>query len=279
MSKSSWPLSNVSVQEKLERAYKNRSIDFANPGFADSEAFLRVEREDARFLETYARYVESRTYDDAYLADARQKIDVVAEAVRSSVARDGRLGACVDASGMVARMLDRLKIWNYVAKATLTIAFNGEGLQPQYFWVLDAGSFSASHAIVVAPPFTVVDVTIKQQSYPPSKREMLPEIVLSEDFEPTTWAAEDLANPQIREALRARRIKFETFLRRTHPQILDVMGVLPPRLVRSPNATLKYVPVAVAGFTAQLEGMTGYKPCGRTALEIFEHDVLPVLSR
>src|ERR1700733_8321462 len=132
-----WRLSNRSDQRKLERMFKNRSIDSSKPAFCDSAAFLRMERADPRFLETYARYVEAQTYEEEYLLDARRKIDVVAEAVRACVAKDGRMGACVDASGMVGRMLDRLEVWNYVAKATLTITFGTSEHEPEYFWVLD----------------------------------------------------------------------------------------------------------------------------------------------
>src|SRR5208283_3664557 len=101
---SSWLLSDLSAQKKLERAFRNRSIDSSRPGFCDDESFLRAERSDPRFLETYARFVEVRAYDDTYLDIVRPKINIVAEAVRSAVADDGRLGACVDASGMIGRM-------------------------------------------------------------------------------------------------------------------------------------------------------------------------------
>lgn len=181
----------------LERAFMTRSIDFSHSGFCDSEPFLRAERLDARFLEAYARYVEVRTYDDLYLLGARKKVDIVAEAVRSAVASDGHSGACVHASGMVGRMLDRLKVWNYVAKVTLTITFGTTGHAPEYFWVLDEGDFVASHAIVVAPPYGVVDVTVQQQPYPPDKRALLPKIVVDDHLERATWAPDDLANPQV----------------------------------------------------------------------------------
>jgi hypothetical protein len=170
-------------------------------------------------------------------------------------------------------------VWNYVAKATLTITFGTMGYEPQYFWVLDEGHFVASHAIVVAPPYGVVDVTIKQQSYPSEKRALLPEIVLADRFDRTTWSEEDLANPEIRSAVRLAGFhEFEDFLHRDFPQMLEVMDALPPRLVERGGVVLKYVPVAVGGFVEPLEEVKGYKPCGRTALEVFESDVLPKLE-
>jgi len=174
-------------------------------------------------------------------------------------------------------MLDRLQIWNYVAKATLTITFGASGYNPEYFWVLDEGNFVASHAIVVAPPYGVVDVTVKQQPYPPDKRALLPEIVLADQFEPSTWVPDDLANPQVLSTVRSAGMRFADYLKSVHPQMLDVMSALPARLVRVGNVALKYVPVAVGGFVEQLEELTGYEPCGRAALEIFQNEVLPKL--
>lgn len=77
-------------------------------------------------------------------------------------------------------MLDRLNIWNYVAKATLTITFGTGSHEPQYFWVLDEGNFVASHAIVVALPFGVVDVTVKHQPYPPNVAALVPDVVVAD---------------------------------------------------------------------------------------------------
>jgi hypothetical protein len=82
----------------LERAFSNRLIPLDAPGFYDYPAFPAAEREDPRFLELYARYVEARAYDEAYLAHAAAKITATANAVAAAVAADGRLGACVDAS-------------------------------------------------------------------------------------------------------------------------------------------------------------------------------------
>jgi hypothetical protein len=55
------------------------------------------------------------------------------------------------------------------------------------------------------------------------------------------------------------------------------MSALPARLVRARGVELKYVLVAIGGFVEQLEELSGYQPCGRTAIEIFKADVLPKL--
>ena len=271
-----WKLSDRKEQKRLERAFSNRNIPFDAPGFCDHPAFLEAERKDARFLELYARYVEARTYDEDYLTHAAAKIQAAAQAMEEAVRADGRSGACVDGSGMLGRMLDRLAVWNYVAKATLTIHFPAaSGLTPRYFWVLDEGNFVASHAIVVAPPFGIVDVTVRHQGYDATQASHLPYTVIADDWSPVAWAPDDLANSAILAALAARRIPFEAYVQKTEPQMLEVMRALPPREVLINDTRLKYVIVAIGGFTEPLEGITGYKPGGRTALQIFDQDVAP----
>lgn len=81
----SWPLADNAARERLERTFSTRSIDFSAPGFCDAPNFLREEQANPRFLESYAQYVEARSYSAPYLADARHKIVTVAEAVRAAV--------------------------------------------------------------------------------------------------------------------------------------------------------------------------------------------------
>ena len=271
-----WPLSNEQEHCRLERAFYTRAIPVDVPGFYDHPNFLTQEQKDPRFLELYARYVEARSYDEEYLSAAIKKIDVAASALNSAIAADGRLGACVDASGMLGRMLDRLGVWNYVAKATLTIDFpEGTGLETRYFWSFDEGEFVAPHAIVVAPPFGIVDVTVRHQAYEGNEAEYLPSIVLANEWQSVKWTPEDLANHEILARLRASKISFDSFLQHRNPSMADVMRTLPPRAIKAGDTILKYVVVAVGGTIEPLEGITGYKPAGRTALQIFKEDIEP----
>jgi hypothetical protein len=65
-----------------------------------------------------------------------------------------------------------------------------------------------------------------------------------------------------------------------HGNMFEVIADLSPRQLEplsSDAPRLRYIIVAVGGVIEQLEGVVGYKPCGRTALEIFSEDVLPKL--
>lgn len=275
----SWKISNSTEQTRLEKLFASHGIDFTNPGFYDLPAFMKAERADHRFLENYARYVEARSYTDEYLEAAKGRVEVTASVLEAIVAEDGRKGACVDVSGMLGRMLDELGVWNYVAKSTLTAEFPASsGLGPSYFWAVDFGNFVAPHAIVVAPPFAVVDLTAKHQSYHANQAKYLSSPILAEEWVPATWKPEDIANVAVLNDLRTRGIAFNGFLERHYGAMLERMGVFPARAVSLTDAQLKYVIIAVGATDEPLKGITGYKPCGRTALEIFEKDVMPQLA-
>lgn len=271
-----WKLSNAPRERHLRDIFTKLGIDCNAPGFCDLPTFLRLEGANPRIMESYAEFVETQAYQPEYLASAAKRIELVSETVRRAVADDGRLGACVDASGMIGRMLDKLGIWNYVAKATLTVTYPSASKLPNtYFWALDTGDFVSPHAIVVAPPFGVIDVTLKYQAYRGGQARFLPKAVLAETFAPSEWSAEDLACNELRSFLQSRRVKFKDFLRRDKPNMLKVMQALPPRKIDANGTFLKYVIVAVGGTIEQLEDITGYKPGGRTAMELYQAHILP----
>ena len=275
-----WKLHDPEKAQLLENKFANLKIDSAQPGFCDHKNFLLAEQNNRRILEEYAQYVEVKTYTQTYLDDARRKIEVAAEAVRAAIEADERLGACVDASGILGRMLDRLGVWNYVAKSCLTISYPAaSGLATTYFYAIDENEFSAPHAIVVAPPFYAVDVTAKYQPYETNKyASYLSPKTLLDEFKPVTWSDTDIIAPEAVALLKAQGISIPEYLRRNYRSMFDVVNKLPARQLSSSNGTsLKYTIIAVGGFIEQLEDITCYKPSGRTALEIFNEDVLPQL--
>ncbi len=276
-----WNLSNPKKAAALEAEFMSLGIDYTQPGFCDSNEFLRVEQDNPRILELYAAYIEARSYSDEYLTDARNKIEVVANAVSAAVEADGRLGACIDSSMIIGRMLDKLGVWNYVSKACMTIRYpDGSALKPSYFFGIDTGNFSAPHAIVVAPPFYVIDVTAKYQQYTANQTDYIPAKVLVDDFHEGAWGYEDLASPAIRNLAAMQRMSLQEYVQHRHGNMLEVSRLLPARVAPSmtaDHATITYINVAIGACIELLEGITGYQPCGRSALKIFEEDVLTKL--
>lgn len=273
-----WKLTNKRAAETLSKQFEAEGIDYSLPAFCDSEAFLRAERLDARVMERYAHLIEAKEYSREYLGAARKKIEVAAEAVRAALAASGQDSQCIQAAGLLGRILDHMGIWNYQAKATLTIKFaSHHKLDPIYFWVLDEGQFYAAHAILVAPPFGIVDVSLRHQPYSSDvKRNLLPAMVVADKFQLTSYAADDLANSDIRAALKMRGIPFKRFLQVERPQLIEVMAKLPARAISTDDVTLKYVVTAVGGVQETLEKLT-WMFAERSPMQIYQKDVLPKL--
>jgi hypothetical protein len=277
-----WPLSVRSVQEELERWFTQKGIDFLRPGLHDQPAFLATEQVNPRAMEFMARYVEARHYSELELADARRKILIAANAIAARLSRDGRPGQCVTAAGSLSRMLDEMSIWNYTAKANVSVHFPPEvGAGNRYFYGVDEGMYEAPHAVVVAPPFTIIDPSIKFQAYETvAMRAALPDLVLSDQMRPYRPRYRELVSPEHRTrlGLGEDEQKLERYMQRYHRSICDVMGQLRPREVPFGNGgRLGYTIVAIGGYAEQLRDCV-HPNChldGLAPPEIFRRDVLP----
>jgi len=281
-----WPLSVRSNQEQLERWFTQRKIKFFQPGIHDQPAFLAAEQSNPRALEFMARYVEARNYSNLELDDARRKICVAAEAVAAWLSRDGRAGQCVTAASSLSRMLDEMGIWNYTAKANVSVHFPPEvGSSERYFYSVDEGMPQAPHAVVVAPPFTIIDPSIKFQAYETvAMGASLPKLVISDEMLPYRPRYREMVSPMVRmrRALGDDEKKLELYMQRYNMPMLEVMKQLPPRQVPFGNGGhLGYAIVAVGGYAEQLRDCV-HPNCfldGLAPLEIFQRDVLPFLGR
>ncbi len=280
-----WPLSNEARQRELERWFDERGIDFSRPGIQDTPAFLREERRFPRALEFVARYVEARAYTPPELADARRKVRIAADAVATRLARDGRPGRCVSAASGLSRMLDEMGIWNFVAKANVSVRFPPElGVGSRYFYSVDINMPDAPHAIVVAPPFTIVDPSIKHQVYETSAMAAaLPGLVISDEMQAYRPEFTELISPEYCEyrGLGGGERQLERFLRQHHANMLEVLEQLPPRQVSTgAGGRIGYTIVAVGGYVERLRDCVS-RHCqldGLTPPEIFLRDVIPHLS-
>lgn len=275
-----WPLTNEIAFNEVSAPLQRRGIDSSRPGFHDSPAFLLAERSDPTVIDTVARIVEARCYSQADLDAAEVAIRVAADAVRAAIEADGRPGRCVIASGVLSRILDELGIWNYCAKATLTVSFPQHvSRSSRYFYAFDQGRFEAPHAIVVAPPFTVIDLTARHQAYDTrGMAEALPSAVMSKAFEPYQWTVGDIVAPDYLELRAGGRTGLERYLRARNPQMLRMMSALPGRQVAYDGGVLRYVITGVGGYAERLADLAaGAKINDRSPLSIYRDDVLPRL--
>lgn len=193
-----------SSMEQIISDFKRNKIDISKPGFYDEPNFLKVEQRNPEYLNNYARFVQEKTYSYEYLDKARKVIPLIAKELHKELLKNGRKGACINLSMVLSRILEREGFWNYIVKGSLTISFpNGSGIGDRFFWSIDHGEFSAGHAWVVAPPFGVIDLTIKQQERDSKELKYLPEFIMSEVLTPELATVEDIISPEIRQMLQA----------------------------------------------------------------------------
>lgn len=96
----------------IENDFTARQIPTAEPGFYDHPSFVAAERQNGAYLFNYSRFVADRSYSSTYLTRVRKELPLIAHAFFEELKAMGRKGACVDASLILSRILEREGIWS-----------------------------------------------------------------------------------------------------------------------------------------------------------------------
>ncbi len=258
--------------------FESRCIPIDRPGFYDHPAFTAMEGQDPRYLNNYARFVQRKVYDKAYLSRVRSEVPFIAELFRTELVKNGRLGACVDASMALSRILDSEGFWNYCVKGALTVTYpRGSGQSPSRFYSIDEGNFAAGHAWIVAPPFHVLDITIKQQPYNPACLPHLPDSILAEHGEPLRPQPEHVMSPIVIAHFRSRGVSRSKMLEASTPGLGRFLATFPPYMVKWQQTDLDYVTVAIGASDKPLKEIVNMRYEGRYAIEVYEQIIKPQL--
>nr|WP_281719610.1 hypothetical protein [Nitrosomonas nitrosa] len=266
----------------LEREFVKRGIDFASIGFYDNPTFLKIERAQPDFLANYANYVNKRAYSPEYLQRAQKEIPFIAEILHSELVTDGRLGACVDASIGLSRILEKEGFWNYIVKGSLTIEFPTKlGIANKHFWsvdVLGENEIAAAHAWVVAPPYYVVDITVSQQPYQGSEKEHIPKFICSPKFETFEVVEIDLISPSASEIMTLEGIKGNKLIH-IKKNYHDFIETFKPCLIELNGIKFKYITIGISAPDEPLEKVKTLKLSGKFPLEIYNALIKPKLGQ
>lgn len=256
----------------LDADFRKKRIPTDKPGFCDHANFLKEESINSDFLNNYAAYVATRPYSNEYLQHANNVITKASAILHEHLVLNGRLGACVDISAVLSRILDSEGIWNCGIKGSLTISFPKDSNEENtYFWSVDQGNFTAAHAWLYAPPFSIVDTTVNLQSYTGKKRGYIPIIILAKESKPVEIEMEDIVSPEARDHLSLHGIPKELYLEASAPQLKDIIKVFPALNINGIGDTvLKYCPVAIHASETPFEEMNNMKFSGKTPLELYE---------
>jgi hypothetical protein len=261
--------------EELLALFNSLGIDPTTPGFYSQPAFSKAREADPFFLDKYAEFIDKMPLDQQYLAHAREEIEAVSRFVFDRTQAGGRLGACVDASLLMQSMLDRRGIWCYVVHGAVTTNYHPDGRTiPEghyWHWSWDP-NIVAGHSWLSAPPFKVVDATLKLQPYSDGEPDLMPDIVLDEGNIVGQLLPNDLAHPDEYFVNEGRALT-EMEIDRREPGLVAKIQRMGITVAQFPESTIKYVPCSVSASEYPLEEMIDGIGCGIFPGQLFEEYV------
>ncbi len=272
---------------RVERKLRGLGVDVNAFGYYDQPAFVALERIDPLALELYSTWVINRTRDASYDNHARQTVPRLAAIVEHRLASESGLGACVNVATMMARMLDRLGVWSFAVRGSLTIEIPScLEAGRRYFQECDLPDHKdnmTGHGWLVAPPFVVVDPTLKHQKWVelhPSIAKLLPQVVAAEDGEFIRPRWDDVVSDSLIQMYSVPRSALNADLPyRFKPDLARIEKSLPGRDVRIGDLSLRYIAGAVTVSDVPLQEMAWVSPASPKLrpIHIWEEDVEPAL--
>lgn len=263
---------------KLETEFTTAGIDFSKVGFYDDPNFLICEQKNRRYLEKYAEYVLTSKYAPEYIERAEREIPFIASILNKELIEDGRLGACIDISIGLSRILEQEGFWNYIPKGSLTIDFPvATKVQKKIFYTVDSGKFDAGHVWVVAPPFTVIDLSIKQQPYQDKAAEYLPNFICSTSEIETKANDSDIICPEVIAYMKMQGIN--NSMNHIKPNWNEFLQRFKPIAVKENNVMLKYITTAISAPDMPIEKIETLRLSGRITIEIYNDIIIPKLKK
>lgn len=273
-------MTSAKTYNHLRELFSELGIPTDVPGFYDNPAFTAVEKEHPQFLQAYAEFVHTRPLDDGYASNVRRVVNIVAPALNEELVLDGRIGACIDLSMVLSRILEDEGIWNYMVKGALTIEYpRNSGYGNTYFWPVDVTNPKAGHVWVCAPPYSVIDLTIHQQPFKGKRQKYIPDFIVIESNEFTKPSIFDICSLEVLEqlAMDGHAIGDETLFRKM-PHLRDFFLSFPATLVRVKGTIFKYIPCAISASDAPLKEITALSLRGKTGYEIYQEKLKVLLE-
>lgn len=265
---------------EVESDFIRRGIDVTTPGFYDDPNFMDFEKIYPEYLNNYARFVQTREYTTEYLSKAEKEIPFISKLLSNELIKDGRLGACIDTSMVLSRILEIEGYWNYLVKGALTLNFSPDlGISDKHFWPVDITSSSAGHAWITAPPFGVIDVTLRQQPYYEGEEEYIPEYIIEKPTVPATVKTEDIFSDEARHYYSKKyNGKSDELIRLELPHVEKAIGVFQPYLIDREFLEMKYITVAISASDGSLSEMKNLYLNGLSGYEIYCDIIKPALE-
>lgn len=260
---------------KIDRDFANKGIPTDKPGFYDHPAFVRIEKSNPDYLNNYARFVQKQIYSREYLEASRSVILKTSEILHEELKRDGRLGACVDVSMVLSRILDEEGIWNFSVKGALSIySTDNNAALPIHFWPYDTKEIAAGHAWVFAPPFSIVDITLKYQPYDEEVKKLIPDYILIEKGTISEARPEEIFSNTYRLMLPPLN---RNTIKKYEPKLAKFSEVFPTIQIKKDDLIFRYTPCGIGASDKPLSNITSLQLNGRHGIDIYKEIIIPQL--
>lgn len=272
----------MSYQELL-REFEAKQIPLDTPSFYDHTNFLTEELKDNGYLNKYSTFIALRPYTEQYLSEARIKIINIANILHRHFLQSERQGACIDISSILVRVLELEEVWCTCLKGGCSIKFpksSNEG-DVHFYSVTREQLCTPGHYWVYAPPFKIIDLSIKAQAYDGNKRRYIPDFIIAEDTTTSTINAEDIISPDIiYDLIHIHNIPKNKHLDSLCPSLNQVQRHLPAQIVETINgAKIKYAPTATFASAGKLEGFGNIDFNGLTPYELYKEVIAPAVKK
>jgi hypothetical protein len=267
---------------QLDRQLRSLGINTAKFGFYDQPKFLARESQDGAFLDKYGEWVTTRPFGKEYGLRAKNIVPRLARLVHSEFVEHGLEGGCVNASGMISRILDRLGIWSVAVAGSLTLDVDDGRIRRviHYFDEPDFPGAVLGHAWVIAPPYKIVDATIALQHWKgDDMRHYVPPYVLAiDEAKKIRPRVNDLVSKKIRQQTAANGWLDSDLHYRLAPHLKNFGIRFPAYEIVEKSLRLHYVPVGVRQTDVPLEQINVESAIGRPAIEFWREKVVPEFS-
>lgn len=272
-------IKNSIKYEDLVSDFDKRNIPHDTPGFYDHPNFMQVEEKNASYLSNYAKFVHDRPREQTYDDYVKKAVLLVANIYHEKFMQHGGLKPDTSITALISKALEKMNIWNYVLKGSMTINFPAESkIDTRHFWSLDHNGFTTAHVWLVVPPFYVVDVTLPLHSFSESEASYITSPICAEANNIIKPEIEDVISEGYCSHLESINVSRSDYYAVISPQTEKFLSVFPSREVISDKLTIKYIPISVSAPDVPFEQMTAITFDGQTAFDIYENDIKGLLD-
>ncbi|GIL40430.1 hypothetical protein [Roseiterribacter gracilis] len=247
---------------------KIHSIVAIAPGWYSDPSFLRAAHEDPALWTDYALDAAQRGAKLDAAAHTRRVLAAVLPGIAALFAADATEGDCLKRALLLQRLLEEAGVWCWVTQGGMTAEFPEEWcIAPIGFRPLSL-TVPLGHCWLVAPPFRVVDLSLKHQPDSARGARRLPAVLAVEQVEPLPLSILDVADRQLIEQVGAAAD--------LPPALREFNRDFPACRFLQDRVRFRYTPTAIAIPAPPLDDWQ-QKIAGVTPREIFRTLVAPAL--